>query len=193
MDYYTFISQPRFFSYLLEIDRSIANEAHSKPCQHCGGRLNRADFSRVGYGLPEGSDDDLKKRFSFCCRNDGCRKRFTPESLRFMYRRGYVMIIVLLLSAIVHGPSARRVARLAEEFKVSRQTIYNWLKWWRNDFASSPFWKGRRGRLPPSAKDDLLPQCKILSAFMNGISNLEAHMQSMLRFLASYHPNFSGG
>ena len=52
MNYYDFVSHPRFFLFLLEIDRSIAQEAHRAPCTHCGGKLNRGNFRRAGYGLP---------------------------------------------------------------------------------------------------------------------------------------------
>lgn len=188
MNYYDFVSQPRFFSFLLEIDQSIAEEAHDRPCRHCGGRLDRGDFMRAGYGLPAGAGDDLRRRFSLCCREDGCRRRLMPESLRFLRGVGYVTIVVVLLSAIQHGLSAERAAALQANLKVSRQTIRHWLAWWRGDFAVSPFWKARRGRFPPLFDDGRLPLA-ILAAFAAAHAGGEPAAVAMLRFLAPYHPN----
>ena len=71
-----------FFNFLLEVDRSIAAEAQEKGC-YCGQKLDVANFMRSGRGLPAGPKKELL-RFSFCCRGDTCRKRVTPDSVRFM-------------------------------------------------------------------------------------------------------------
>lgn len=188
MNYYDFVSQPRFFSFLLEIDQSIADEAHSKGCPSCGGRLNRANYMRSGYGVPAGGERALQRRFSFCCREDQCRKRKTPESLRFMRGMGYATITVILVSAIHHGLTGERLSALTKNLQVSRQTVSRWIKWWRERFATSRFWKTRLGRLA----SDLDPQClplSLLKAFDGAHSDKQSAMTALLKFLAPYHPD----
>ena len=103
MHYYDCVSNPDFFSFLLEIDRSIAKEARRRRCSRCGGKLDVSNFQRSGYGLPPGSSKECLIRFSFCCREDGCRGRETPESLRFLWGKAYVSIVIVLISALQHG------------------------------------------------------------------------------------------
>ena len=156
MNYYDFVTHPDFFSFLLEIDRSAAAEAHSRPCPFCGDRLNRADYLRAGYGLPADADDELRRRFSFCCRADGCRKRVTPESLRFLRGVAYVTVVVVLMSAVAQGLSSARAKELTTKLKVSRQTVSRWLAWWRERVVTSLFWRERRGRFMPSLDESRL-------------------------------------
>lgn len=182
------MSEPRFFLFLLEIDRYIAQSAHDQPCSHCAGRLNWGNFYRSGYGLPAGSDESLRIRFSLCCREDNCRKRLTPPSLRYLRGVSYVTIVVVLLSAIQHGLSTSRAKTLKKELKVSRSTIARWLIWWRQDFATSSFWRAGRGRFGPTLDETCLPTA-ILKSFHNSHTNDEAAAVGVLRFLAFYCPN----
>jgi hypothetical protein len=183
MTYYDFVCQPRFFSFLLEIDRSIANEAHKKLCTYCGGKLDCGDFFRTGYGIPDNCKDELRRRFSFCCRN--CRKRETPDSLRFMRGFGYAALIVVLLSAIQNGVTEERARTLTRALRVSRQTISRWIKWWRDDFATSPFWKAARGRLPVEYSN-LEPPSTIINAFHASHADLKTSLVSLLHFFALF-------
>jgi DNA-binding transcriptional regulator YiaG len=187
MNYYDFVAHPEFFSFLLEIDRSIAAEAHAHPCSSCGDRLNRADFLRTGYGLPAGSDDDLRRRFSFCCRGDGCRKRLTPESVRFLRGVAYVAIVVVLMSAVAQGLSAARVKELTTKLKVSRQTVARWLAWWRGRVVTSPFWRERRGRFMPSLDESRLAAALVAAFEANGDEPQTVALR-LLRFVASWRP-----
>lgn len=185
MDYYEFVARPEFFSFLLEIDRSIAAEAHSGPCAFCGDRLNRADFLRTGYGLPSGSGDDLRRRFSFCCRGDSCRKRVTPESVRFLRGVAYVGIVVVLMSAVAQGLSVARVRELTTTLKVSRQTVARWLVWWKERVVTSPFWCERRGRFMPSL-DELRLAAALVGAFEATCDEPRQVALRLLRFVASW-------
>jgi hypothetical protein len=183
--YYDFVSKPEFFSFLLEIDRSIAAEAHGRPCAQCGGKLDVGNFRRSGYGLPTGSSDECRIRFSFCCRADGCRKRETPESLRFLWGKAYVSIVVVLMSALFHGLSPARVKELTTSLKVSRQTVANWLKWWREHFPSTAFWKAGRAEFMPSVDEAKLP-LSLLEVFGGEIADAREGVERLLRFLARY-------
>ena len=80
-------------------------------------------------------------RPNFCCDRDGCRKRTTPPSVRFLGRKVYLGAIVILISAMRQGPSPRRVRELSARFGVGRQTIARWQVFWREHFQQSPFWK----------------------------------------------------
>ena len=42
-------------------------------------------------------------RLSFCCDRDGCRKRVTPPSVRFLGRKVFLAVAVILISAITKG------------------------------------------------------------------------------------------
>ena len=161
MNYTKFVSEPSFFSFLLEIDRSTAIEAQKKSCAHCGGKLDRANFTRSGLGLPGTGDEEFLVRFSLCCRNDGCRKRLTPESVRFLRGVSYAALIIVLLAALNNGPDAADGKKLAAMLKVSRQTVQRWIRWWRDHVISSPFWRVRRGNFMPSLLEENLPHSLI--------------------------------
>ena len=185
--YLDFVSQPAFFSFLLEIDRSIAAEAHGKPCHRCNGKLDRADFWRSGHGLPGGADEECRRRFSLCCRVDGCRARLTPESVRFLRGMSYVSFVIVLLSALSHGPSGERLATLAAQLNVSRQTIKRWITWWRNVVILSPLWRVRRGEFMPTLAESNLPQ-SLLDHYIGMINDSRAAVLTLLRFLAPLRP-----
>lgn len=184
MTYYDFIESPRFFLLLAQIDEDIAQKARAGRCPHCGGPLDRADFRRSGDGLPRGTDAEVMRRFSFCCREDGCRKRLTPDSLRFLYRKAFVSAVILLLAVINHGDDAPRAARLAQALKVDRQTVGRWRRWWRGTFAQSPVWRGQRGRLLAEG-DAPLPDV-LLSTFGRSARSMEDALRSLLAFIAPW-------
>lgn len=184
MTYYDFVSHPSFFRFLMQIDEDTARRAKEARCPHCGATLDRADFRRLGDGFPRGTDPELLRRFSFCCRRDGCRKRLTPDSLRFLYRKAFTSAVIVLLSIINNGDSARRAAELARVLKVDRRTITRWRQWWRDDFADSPLWRGGRGRLLTRG-DDPLPQA-LLKAFAASAATPKDALKGLLAFIAPW-------
>jgi len=64
-----------------------------------------------------------RRRFSLCCAKDGCRKRETPGSLRFLGRKVYFGAMVVLISAMQSGLNPARMARLKALVGVSRRTV----------------------------------------------------------------------
>ena len=80
---------------LLACDRDLADERQRQCCADCGARLDVANFNRKPRGRPLKLGPEHNRRFSFCCRRDGCRGRATPPSLRFLGRRVYVAAIVV--------------------------------------------------------------------------------------------------
>ena len=142
----------KVYELLDRVDADLAASAGAQGCVHCGGRLHRGDFPRKPRGGPT-----WDKRHSFCCERDGCRKRKTPPSVRFLGRKVYVGVVVVLVASMMQGPSAQRVARLREALGIDRRTLSHWRKWWTETFGKSGFWKGERGRFMPPVRVDRLP------------------------------------
>ena len=128
-----------FFLLLFNIDKEIAMQAMSECCQYCGGKLHIANYERKPRGLFVSLARELCMRFSFCCANDGCRKRHTPPSLRFLGPKVYAGFVVLLASALKQGLTPDNEEALLEF--IPKQTLYRWLKWWQTEFGTSAVWK----------------------------------------------------
>jgi hypothetical protein len=168
-----------FWPFLFSVDQDLAQTTRKKGCA-CGGRLHCANYPRK----PRGADDlpdDYAYRFSFCCACDGCRKRVTPPSVRFLGRKVYLFAVVLLVSAMRQGPSPRRVRELAQLFGADRRTIARWQLFWREHVPQTPFWKIARGRLPTLAAT-VLPQ-SLMEAFLGGDDPCQG-WGHLLRFLS---------
>jgi hypothetical protein len=153
-----------FWSLLLSIDRDLAECARRRGCP-CGGRLHCANYPRASRGGPEHLPDEYRQRFSFCCEREGCRKRVTPPSVRFLGRKVYLGAVVVLISAMRQGPTPRRVRDLSRLFGVDRATIARWQTFWRDCFPRTPFWKIARARLVPVVEIASLPY-SLLDAFL---------------------------
>jgi hypothetical protein len=140
-------------------DEDLARECQEGGCGVCGGVLHSAKYERKPRGLEgvEGWD----RRHSFCCEKEGCRKRHTPPSLRFLGRKVYVGVVVVLVAAMMHGPNARRVAQLRDALGIDRRTLARWRQWWLNTFVQKPFWKARRGRFMPVLDEAAMPFCLV--------------------------------
>ena len=168
-----------FWLFLLSVDQDLAQTAQQKACP-CGGRLHRASYPRKprgGEDLPE----DYCYRFSFCCDRDGCRKRVTPPSVRFLGRKVYLFAVVVLASAMRQGPSPRRVHELSQLFGADRRTLARWQVFWREQVPQTLFWKMAQGRLRPS-ENILLPR-SLVEALLAGDDG-GRHWGDLLRFLS---------
>ena len=147
----------RTFSFLLQIDRDTEIQARQEPCRFCGDRLHRADYLRK----PRVPGIDLSEAFcrrpSFCCRRDGCRRRQTPTLLRFLGRRVYASIVVILVAAMTQGASPKRLCELKAEFGVPPQTVRRWQHYWQSIFSQQSTWRYFRGNLVPTIADADLP------------------------------------
>jgi hypothetical protein len=153
-----------FFALLLEVDREALGEAHEQGCPHCGERLDRGDFTRKPRGEPEkGMPEGFSVRFSLCCSRDGCRRRLTPFSVRFLARRVYVGAAVVLVAAAMQGPSPARVKRLCALFGMAPRTARRWLGWWQASFAQSHFFKSLRGLLRHAVRPEDLPRALLVA------------------------------
>ena len=89
-----------FFAVLLKIDRDLAREAHAGGCPHCGAALHQANYPRKPRGTVADGRQLRVLRYSFCCSQDGCRRRLTPPSARFLGRKVYLGGVVVLAAAL---------------------------------------------------------------------------------------------
>ena len=122
-----------FFTALERADAEIAAAVGGDGCSRCGGRLHRGDYPRKPRGaLCAAAGEALVVRFSFCCGRDGCRRRTTPPSLRFLRRRVYLEAVVLVASVIAAIRGAGRGT--GREIGVPPRTLTRWLAWWRGSF-----------------------------------------------------------
>ena len=153
-----------FWQFLFSVDQDLATTARKKGCA-CGGRLHCANYPRKPRGA-EPLPESCRRRLSFCCGREGCRKRSTPPSVRFLGRKVYLGAVVILVAAMRQGPSPRRVAELGKLFGADRRTIVRWQVFWRNHVPQTPFWKVARGRLLPAVATATLPQT-LLEAFVH--------------------------
>lgn len=166
---------------LLKFDEDLAAKMRRERCQICGGRLDQDHFPRKPR-VPRTIElpDDYNWRFSYSCAVKGCRKRHTPPSSRYLGRRIYLGMIVVLATAMQQGPAPWRTRRLREEFGVSRQTLERWRSWWREAFVESTFWKAAKAAFSPSVAEAEAPR-SLLERF--GGDELE-QLAALLRFVA---------
>jgi len=127
--------------------------------------------------------DDYSSRLSFCCAV--CRKRSTSLSVRFLGRRVYLALAVVLVSGLRRG-STPTGARLAAELGVARQTLQRWQAWWREQFPLTPLWRASCARFMPPVATEQLPG-ELIDRFSGA-----AH-DALLRLLLWLAPVTAGG
>ncbi|MBK8230606.1 MAG: hypothetical protein IPK72_08495 [Candidatus Eisenbacteria bacterium] len=148
----------KFFRFLTVCDADLAEEARRAGCRHCAGRLHRSNYPRKPRGGPEAIIPDPILRDSFCCDRDGCRRRLTPESLRFLGRRVYLGTAVLLLSVLESGPGRSKARALEATVGVSVRTLRRWRRWWQSIFPRTRFWIAARARFRSPVEEGNLPR-----------------------------------
>ena len=173
------LADAKFHEQLLVFDRDLSASARAAGCHRCGGALHAALFGRKPRGGPAGLSPEFCQRFSFCCAVDGCRKRTTPASLRFLGRKVYLATVVTLISAMLHGTTPARLARLSAVPGIDRRTIARWRVWWRSTFTGSPFAAVAAAALVPPVDIAGLP-VSLLDRFAG---DLERKLIGLLRFL----------
>ena len=140
---------------LEKVDAELAEQVHLAGCLFCAGKLHRSNYKRKPRGGAK--KDEEVYRDSFCCDQDGCRKRHTPPSVRFLGRKVYWGLVVVLVSAMRHGLKPERVQVLRESLGMDRRTLERWRQWWLGAFVQSSFWKTARARFMPLICEKTLP------------------------------------
>lgn len=139
------------------MDQKLAAEVQAGGCSCCGGALHSARYPRKPRGLRSAMDESYGTRLSFCCAVDGCRRRHTPPSVRFLGRKVYLGAMVVLLTALQHGLTDKRRRDLIERLDIPPQTLSRWRRWWREVFASSRCWQAQKGHFMPPVAEHQLP------------------------------------
>ena len=176
---HAFLSDPNFYDLLFRLDEDLAGEVRRAGCA-CGGVLHSARYPRKPRGMRTALGEAYETRLSFCCAREGCRRRITPASVRFLGRRVYLGAVVVLATALCHGPSRVRLAQLREWFGVSIRTLNRWRKWWREVFVCTPFWRTAKGRFVPPLQSRALP-AGLLERFAG--TEMPRPLIELLRFL----------
>lgn len=155
------------FSRLYDLDLAEVRRVQAEGCPHCAGRLDRADIPRKVRGVCEGVERFFERRFGLCCARPGCRRRVLPASVRFLGRKVYaaVSIVMACVAEVAHRQwqQARRIAR--------------WLHWWREVFGQSDRMTVLRGRFAHPVDVAALP-ASLLSQFAS-----DSEGDRLVRFL----------
>jgi hypothetical protein len=147
---HAFLTDSRFYQLLFRMDQAIAAEVQAGGCCFCDGVLHSACYPRKPRGIGSTLDESYQYRLSFCCASDDCRRRTTPPSVRFLGRKVYLGVIVVLISALEHGLSPQRRGQLIDTLNIPQQTLWRWQCWWREVFGEGPWWRMQRaGFVPP--------------------------------------------
>lgn len=192
---HAFLSDTRFYQFLTQIDQDIAAEVQRGGCPHClDGPLHIANYPRKPRGLRETLDDSYQIRQSLCCAREGCRRRCTPPSVRFLGRKVYLGAVIILVTAITQGLTPRRRKALVEQLDLWPQAIARWRRWWRAIFPASRCWHSERGLFVPPVDIGELPGA--LLGRLAGV-DLRQRLERLLRLLipitsASCPPALSG-
>lgn len=169
------LQDPAFFRFLSRIDAELADQKRQARCPQCAGPLHVADFPRKPRGCPAAVREEYSWRLSFTC--GWCDARSTPDSVRFLGRRVYVAVMLMLVS-----PSAGRAAVAVRDLlEVSTRTLTRWRAWWQGDFQRTRFWHSVRERFVPPVPAATLPE-SLLVRFETPVC-LERMVQ-LLRFIS---------
>lgn len=176
-----FLFNATFHALLNQIDQELAEMTLQKGCPYCGNKLHLANYPRSPIGILPQFRDYYDERLSFCC--DTCRKRTTPQSVRFFGRGWHPAPLHLLISALMCGINERRLLQVKRYFgiSVSGSTWKRWRRWWRTSFITTPFWQKQKGLVATAIKTNTPLPRALLDLFQGA---LEEKMILLLQFLA---------
>lgn len=171
------LQNPNFLNLLLQIDIELAAQSRAGGCA-CGGALHRAKFPRKPRCSLNDVRADYEWRFSCCC--NLCRKRTTSVSVRFLGRRVYLGLAVVLMSA-GRTDATSDVAQLGKIMEVPASTIQRWRKWWVEQLPLTTLWQAQSARFMPPIDLSQLPS-SLMERFIGKAS------ESLLRLLVFISP-----
>lgn len=146
-----YLADQQLHRLLEKVDSDLAQKTQAQRCCRCGDKLYYDCYPRK----PRGGPATWDKRYSFTCATK--RHRITPPSVRFLGPKVYVMVVVVLISAMRHGLKADRVQALRESLGIDRRTVERWRAWWLENFVRGAFWKAARGRFLPRICEKVIP------------------------------------
>ena len=179
--YQELLSDTRLFELLGRIDEEEAERTRRGGCP-CGGALHSAGYPRKPRGGPPELEAQWSRRASFCCARDGCRRRTTPPSVRFLGRKVFFGLVVVLVPILREGLTPARFRRLEEQLGVSRRTVLRWRRFWQELFPASRQWPRALAELVPMDRGRL--PGSLLAAF-TGVAAGRDRLVAALRWLAA--------
>jgi hypothetical protein len=186
--YQTLLSDSRLYKILAKLDEEIAADVKGRGCLFCGGNLHNARYRRKPRGLPPEAEGDFQYRASFCCDREGCRRRTTPPSVRFLGRKVFIGAAVVLVTILRHGPTPARLSRIRELTGASARTVSRWREWWQSIVPRSHWWSTARGFLRRPVSGEFLP-ASLLEVFV--IDDVRTGLVALLRFISPLSIGFS--
>jgi hypothetical protein len=127
------------FVLLVRLDEAMTRWVAAGGCARCEGPLHRGDYARKPRGaLIAPAGEAFVVRFSLCCGREGCRKRATPPSVRFLGRRVYLGAVVIVASIV--GLAVRAARESGRGTGVPARTTRRWLCWWQGPFLDTEVW-----------------------------------------------------
>jgi len=179
--YQELLSDTSFFELLGRIDEEQAERTRAQGCP-CGGVLHSAGYPRKPRGGPPELAAEWSRRASFCCAREGCRRRSTPPSVRFLGRKVFFGLVVVLVPILREGLTPERFRRLEEQLGVSRRTVLRWRRFWQELFPASRQWPRVLAELVPVDRHRL--PGSLLAAF-TGVAGGRDRLVAALRWLAA--------
>jgi hypothetical protein len=178
---YKLIFDDKFHGILFKIDQELAQEAEDSDCPYCDHQLHHADYPRSPNGIPANQRHHYESRFSFCCSK--CRKRITPETVRFFGRRWYPAAAFLLVCILQLGITDKRIEQIKRHLgiRVNKLTWERWRLWWQDAFELTLFWKQAKGNLATQPVSSFLIARSILRIFSGSLS---IKLVRLLQFLS---------
>jgi hypothetical protein len=181
------LQSANLFHLLYQIDIDLADQKPKAGCPYCGGTLHYSNYQRKPRGGPD-LPESLYKRFSFCCSNEQCRRRTLPNSTRFMDRRVYFRVVILIVTALnQRTPQKYSKNMLSNMLGVNRKTISRWLTYFRETFPQSMIWKSARGLVSPVVSSQNLPG-SLVDYYSAHIASSEHALINCLRLLTTGYP-----
>ena len=173
------LQNPKFFTLLVQIDTELAAQMHANGCA-CGGTLHRANYPRKPRACPKEVRADFESRLSFCC--NLCRKRATSASVRFLGRRVYLGLMVVLAPQRRTTLSAVAV-QVIDALAIPERTIARWRHWWLQLFCLTPLWQAACARFMPPLQTLSLPT-SLIERFTGPAAEAALHLLAFLRPLS---------
>jgi hypothetical protein len=145
----TFTLGDKILQWLVHTDEESCRRVAAARCPHCGGPLHRGDYARKPRGgLLAAAAEVFTTRLSLCCGWPGCRRRSTPPSVRFLGRRVYLGVAVLMAGIVSRAVATPREVKRATG--IPPRTVGRWRAWWQTGFPEGRLFQEQRGRfLPP--------------------------------------------
>ena len=107
------LQKKSLFRLLYQLDLDISNQQKQQGCPYCDGALHVANYPREPRGGPDNILDEYLIRLSFCCGQEGCRKRKLSPSCRFLGPKVYWAAAILVVMALRQNrPEGKSIGKL---------------------------------------------------------------------------------